>query len=112
MQIFQAQADLEEELPNGFLLERTAHLAAEELSEVAVLAILHHDVELLAIDEGVVVLDDEGVVQFRENDAFVLGFFALSAGEHADIDLLDHIGALVGCGGQQGGRLLPLLRTL
>ena len=64
MQILQAKAHLNEELPDLTLSETATHLALQVLAQIAILAVLHHDVELVALLERVIKVDHVGIVEF------------------------------------------------
>ena len=64
MQILQAEAHLNEELPDLTLSETATHLALQVLAQIAILAVLHHDVELVALLERVIKVDHVGIVEF------------------------------------------------
>ena len=62
MQVLYSEAHFNEELPNLALAQVFAHLALQVLTQVLVLAQLHHDVELVASLERIIEAHDEWIL--------------------------------------------------
>jgi hypothetical protein len=62
--VLQAHTDLYENPPDLLLLQRLLYLALQVVGQVAVVAVLHHDVQSVVLDERLLVTHDERVNQF------------------------------------------------
>ena len=71
MQIIDPETDLDEALPDKVVIKGLLILPLDITLEIPVLAILHYDVDVVALDEGVVVANDEGRVQFAKKFNFL-----------------------------------------
>lgn len=61
MDVLESDADFKKKSPNFLLLERALVLKFEEMVEVAIVTVLHDDVEGIFLDERLLVAHDEGV---------------------------------------------------
>jgi hypothetical protein len=77
MDVLKTQTYLDEESPNFVLLQGPLILQLEVVVEIAIVAVLHDDVEGVVLDEGLLVAHDEGVHQLTHNRCFV---YSLDAG--------------------------------
>ena len=58
MQVLNAEAHLEEESPDCLLRQALAHLPLKVQAKVAILAVLHDDVDIVLFGERVMILHD------------------------------------------------------
>ena len=94
MQILQAKAHLNEELPDLTLSETATHLALQVLAQIAILAVLHHYVELVTLLERVIKVDHVSIVQFIHKKGLTQRFLLLRPAHLTKVDLLHHIDLL------------------
>lgn len=66
MNVSQCQAELNEPVEDLFLGEMLALLILDERGEVAAVAVVHHDVEQLAVEERLAIAHNERVVKLRQ----------------------------------------------
>lgn len=71
MQVLEAKTHLNEEFPDGLLIDSLAHLLLEEEPKVSLFAPLHDDVDLSVRCERIVHLDDVGVLQPLHQHGFL-----------------------------------------
>jgi hypothetical protein len=93
--VVKTEQDLQQVAPDRVLGERILRRALDAVVEVTSLGQLHHDVEHVAVDEGVAVLDDVRVIQRCQHLRFNNGLLQLLRRQRRDIDLLDHIQLVV-----------------
>ena len=93
--LVQPLAHLNEELPDFIFTQRPVKLIANVVAEVAAVAELHDDVQLVLLHEGVEVLDDVGVVHFAQDGHFVDSLSAHAHTHFGDVYLLHDVVVLV-----------------
>lgn len=71
MDVLQSNADFKEEPPYFLLLKRSLILQLQELIEIAIVAVLHNDVEIVFLDEWLFVAYNEGMDQFAHNRGLI-----------------------------------------
>lgn len=91
VQVLQAQAHLYEKFPYRTLTKMSTHLALEVLTQVAIFAQLHYNVELAPRLELLKELYDIDVVKLVHENGLTQRFLFLLAAHTTEIDLLHDI---------------------
>lgn len=69
--VLQTKTDLDKELPDFLLFKRLFILHLEVHWKIAIVAILHNNMQGIILNEGLLVLDDEGMNEFAHDGGFV-----------------------------------------
>ena len=69
-------------------------MALQVLAQIAILAVLHHDVEFVALLERVIKVDHVGIVEFIHKEGLTQRFLLLRPAHLTKVDLLHHIDLL------------------
>lgn len=95
VQVVEAQRHLDEKLPNLVLAQAPAHLLLEELTDVAVFAELHDDVDGVGVRKGVVVPAHVLAVDLRQNGCLQGCLSLLLETHRPSLDRFQHVDFLV-----------------
>ena len=95
VQVPQPQTHLNKELPYLALRQRPVHLLLQVLAQVAIFAVLHDDVDGVALDEGIIVFNNILAVNPRHNSRLKNRFPFLFRIHPARVDHLHHVDAAV-----------------
>ena len=91
-----AEAHLEEESPYGLLRQALAHLPLQVQTKVAILAVLHDDVDIVLLGEGIVILHNVRTIHPCQDGRLVDRLLPLPRGHLGQVYLLEHVDLLIG----------------
>ena len=95
MQVLDAEAHLEEEPPNCLLRQALPHLSLHVQTEIAILAVLHDDVDIVLLGEGIMILHDVCAIHPCQDSRLVDRLLPLCRGHLGQVYLLEHVDLLI-----------------
>ena len=91
MQVLQAFAHLNKELPYLALRQGSSHLPLQIQSEVTILAQFHHNIDLFVLDKRVMIAHNVRRIKLTQQFCLLHGLIFLSCRHLRCINLLQHI---------------------
>ena len=95
VQVLNAEAHLKEESPYGLLRQALPHLPLQVQAKVAILAVLHDDVNVVLLSEGIMILHDVRTVHPCKDGRLVDRLLPLPRGHLGQVYLLEHVDLLI-----------------
>ena len=91
MQVLYSKTHLDEKFPDVALTKVFSHLFLKVLSQVLILAQLHHDVKLVTRLERIIKSDDVLILQLIHQESLTKCLIPLLAAHPTKINLLEHV---------------------
>ena len=95
MQVLDSETHLEEEPPYGLFRQALPHLPLQVQAKIAILAVLHDDVNVVLLGEGIMILHYVRTVHPCQDGRLVDRFLPLARRHLGQVYLLEHVDLLI-----------------